>query len=40
MKPNPKPISDKSGEAMMWLVVSSCCFVMIRTAVVVLPAIG
>ena len=32
MKPNRKPISDKSGEAMMWLVVLTSCFVMVWTA--------
>ena len=32
MKPNRKTISDKSGEAMMWLVVLTSCFVMIWTA--------
>ena len=33
MKRNAKPISDKSGEAMMWLVVLTSCFVMIWTAI-------
>ena len=32
MKSKLKPISDKSGEAMMWLVVLTSCFVMVWTA--------
>ena len=33
MKNGPKSSSGRSDEAMMWVVVLTCCFVMIWTAV-------
>ena len=37
MKNNRKSTS-RSDESMMWVIVLTCCFVMIRTAVVFFPA--
>ena len=39
MKNNRKSTS-RSDESMMWVVVLSGCFVMIRTAVVFIPAVA
>ena len=39
MKNNRKSTS-RSDESMMWVIVLTCCFVMIRTAVVFLPAVA
>ena len=40
MKDKRKPSTRRSDESMMWVVVLTCCFVMIRTAVVFLPAVA
>ena len=40
MKNEPKSSGTRSDESMMWVVVLTCCFVMIRTAVVFLPAVA
>jgi len=39
MKNNRKSTS-RSDESMMWVIVLTCCFVMIRTAVVFIPAVA
>jgi len=40
MKNKPKSTARRSDESMMWVVVLTCCFVMIRTAVVFIPAVA
>ena len=37
---NNRNSTSRSDESMMWVVVLTCCFVMIRTAVVFLPAVA
>ena len=40
MRFKPKSPARRSDESMMWVVVLSGCFVMIRTAVVFFPAVA